>query len=311
MAQDESFSVVPDAPLNRNEESQNFEKASQSHEEDPHFVPLILPTLHLHIDRFPNLSLQPYHLKKSNRATNVLALIHNTAKREIVDLITVVIPTIQQYAQVTGYNAPIFSAPFGEGLQKWWKTLLKIFFFVAETDDDIANLILPPACKTLKRLNDLKQLNALQKTRKSLQDRYSFTMEVVFRAADRALQDFETASHSDKLDKLIEKFFSVASLMLESMQVAYTMAEDIEDICDLELSSLESTVVDALSKYSKADRPLFMFIFSRWMHEESYIKQWISKHAGIRGRLFFDNWKRIHEDRQLAVIEDLKKYIGL
>ena len=296
------FSTVPDDPTSPelNRTCSNNPTISGGQDEA-----LILAELHIPdevLENFPKLFLEPYHTKRDCRGTNVLSLVHNAAKREVADLVSVVIPSLRHIETQNEFHDGEKAEKLFDGLSSWWGTLLRFFFFVAECDDDVIKVMLQPATRSLKRQGELKYVNELEKKRKSLADRYSFTMELIFRGADRALDEFEEEPSQKSMSRLLAKFEGVAKFMLGTMAQATGIATEIESICDIEVTSLEHSIVDSLTRIAREDKPLFMYTCARWMNDESRIKQWIFRYGGLRGRFFFDSWKQAHDERRASFI---------
>ncbi|KAI0563888.1 hypothetical protein FGB62_33g182 [Gracilaria domingensis] len=259
-----------------------------------------------HFRLYPRLRPHLYHNRRSSSPENVLVLVHNAAKREIADLLLVILPAIEHHATLTDFSCRIKDAPvFGERLYQWWSTLLRVFFFVAETDEDVVNLVIKPVARYARKSDDHQLSNSLQLRHKSVLDRYSFTMEVVLRAADRALDDFECVPDVPKLNKLIEKLTALSNFMLETMDTSLQLVQDAANVCEVQISSLEYTVANSMFAFANTDPNVFVYIFARWMHKESDVKQWLAKYAGLRARLFFESWKRAYNDKRASIVQQI------
>ncbi|CAN8069441.1 unnamed protein product [Agarophyton chilense] len=259
-----------------------------------------------HYERYPRLRPHAYHTRRPHSPQNVLALVHNAAKREIADLLLVVLPAIQHHATLTDFSCRIKDAPvFGDRLYQWWSTLLRVVFFVAETDEDVVNLVIKPVARFARKNDDHQLSNTLQRRHKSVLDRYSFAMEVVLRAADRALDDFECVPDVPKLNKLVDKLTALSDFMLETMDTSLQLVQDAIAIFDVEITSLENTVATSMAAFAKTNPNVFVFIFARWMSEESDVKHWLAKYGGLRARFFFESWKRAHYDTRQSIVEQI------
>lgn len=315
MAMEGSFSSIPDAPIvpeALDELVRSHSGPDQHGQQDPGLVPLNLPIPPSFTEVYPKLRLHQYHTKQEAKGTNVLAFLHNAAKREVADLVAVVIPALEQHARIAPSSLPMDSADgFGESFHSWWKLSLRFYFFVAETNDDIIAQMMPPVIRRLKRGGDIKLQNSLQKQRKSISDRYEFSMEVVFRAADRALLDLEEDGDQSKVRRLVEKLEAMARFVLDTLQLVMDLAAELENLLpDLEISGLESCISDKLAKLGKDDKPILIYTCARWMNEEEYIKPWIIKYGGIWSRMMFKSWQESHKEQRVAILDKLEsKYV--
>lgn len=265
---------------------------------DPHQVPLNfhIPTSTTKL--YPTLVLHPYNLRRESIPTNVLAFLHNATKGEIVDLVSVVIPAIETRPSAIILENP----PFGSALREWWRILLRFLFFVAETNDEIIKLMVAPVFRYLKRVGDIKMLNNLQKQRRSIVDRHEFTMEIVFRAADRAMADIRP----DNIDKLVEKLHTLAKFVLKTIDLVVKLAHQLEAISfDLDISGLEYIIADKLSALAKDDKPLLICTCTRWMNSEEFIRPWIIKYGGMWGRIMHKSWQKAYHDYRAQTIAKL------
>lgn len=306
MAQEQSFSAVPEAPSFR----PPVEPDPLTTSEDSGFITPSLDVPQAYRESYPKLCMHAYHIKRDSLPSNVLAFVHNAAKREIADFISIVLPSLEKYAATTNHAS--MENTEWEYLDTWWSMLLRVFFYVAETDDNVVRLMLEPARKNLKKQGELKRSNALARCQKSLEDRYAFSMELVLKAANRAMEEYMDAPHDEHLAKAIEKMKHVVNFMLDVMDQSMDLALEVEDICDIALSRLEGSVADALFTFVKGnDRAIFVYMCARWMNDEALIRQWIVKYGGIRARWFFDNWKKAHQDSRVAFIDGLaSKYLS-
>ena len=235
----------------------------------------------------------------------MLCFVHNAAKREIADFITVVLPALQRFAATTAHASPMDTE--WEYFSTWWAMFLRIFFFVAETDDNIIRLTLEPAQRTLKKQGDLRRSNALAKSYKSIEDRYAFAMELVLKAADRAIDAYFENGNDALLDKAVEKMRHMVHFMLDVMDLTMDLLVEVEDICDISLTNLEASVANSIFSFVKgSDRATFIIMATRWMAEESQIREWVVKYGGIRARWFFDSWQTAHHEARIMFINSLK-----
>lgn len=303
-----SFASIPDAPtispiLPTESRTEPF---LNQVEPNPNFIPVTRGITEAHKQVHPRLELHAYNDRRPNNAHNVLSLVHNAVKREIADLLTIVLPGIQHHANLTSFSCRIKDAPvFGDRLYQWWSTLLRVFFYTAETDEDILNIVMKPVTRYARRNNDSKTANDLQRRQKSVLDRYSFTMEVVLRAADRALDDYECVPDAPKLSKLVHKLSALADFMLDTMDLTLLVVHDALEVCDVDIASLEYTVASSMLTFAKGNPGVFTYIFARWMEEESDVRRWIAKFGGLRGRLFYESWKRAHHQQRGSIIDQI------
>lgn len=269
---------------------------------DPHQVPLDFHLPKPATDLYPTLVLHPYNLKKESTPTNVLAFLHNATKSEIADLVSIVIPAMETRPSEVVLENP----PFGSALHEWWRILLRFLFFVAETNDEIIKLMVAPVFRYLTRVGDVKLLNNLQKQRKSIVDRHEFTMEIVFRAADRAIMDVRP----DNTDKLVVKLHILAKFVLKTIELVMKLAHQLEAVgFDLEVSGLEYIIADKLSVFAKADKPILMCTCIRWMNSEEFIKPWMVKYGGMWGRIMSKGWRKTYNDYRSQTIESLAEML--
>ncbi|PXF40934.1 hypothetical protein BWQ96_09329 [Gracilariopsis chorda] len=303
-----SFTSIPDAPTISTilpGVSQNDPFHTQI-QQNPNFIPITTAITEAHKQVHPRLELHAYNNRLPNNAHNVLSLIHNGVKREIADLLTIVLPGIQHHAAITSFSCRIKDAPvFGDRLYQWWSTLLRVFFYTAETDEDILNIVMKPVTRYARRNDDSKTAAELQRRQKSVLDRYSFTMEVVLRAADRALDDYECVPDAPKLSKLVHKLSALADFMLDTMDLTLHVVHDALQVCDVDIASLEYTVANSMSAFAKGNPGVFTYIFARWMEDENDVRKWIAKFGGLRGRLFFESWKRAHHEKRGSIINQI------
>lgn len=310
MASYPSFSIVPDAPsvpvsIARLVRPQNLD--DELRHDDPCQVPLYLPIPRMYTEAYPKLALRPYNTKEDSRGSNVLAFLHNAAKREIADLVGVVIPALEHQARLAQKDLVLKDADgFGEEFETWWKLLLRFFFFVAETNDEIVRLMVEPAVKFVTRHGDYKALKSIQKQRKSISDKYEFAMEYVFRAADKAISGLETVQDRERVLKSIEKLEALVKFVLDTMDLVMNLADELEIIMpDLEIGGLEYVIADNLSIFAKADKPVLIYTCARWMNGEEYVRPWITKYGGLWGRMMYKSWQKAHKEQRATVIENL------
>lgn len=269
-------------------------------------VPLHLPILDHYLAKYPKLELTPYAIENDKDALNALSLVHNAARREIVDLVSIVLPTL---LLIPHSNDTSELHPDMFPLKPWWDALLRFFFFVADTDDDITRIATDPVVEITARSGQLKISRSLEKNRKSLTDRYAFAMEYVFRAADRALDDYCHTSTSASLSHFVVKVEAVVTFVLDSMHVADDVVNHVNEVCIISLPSLQRKVVDSLCTFAKERKNIFICICVRWMDNEQLIKQWIYKYGGFKARYYFDSWKLAHDEQRASFIEILaQKY---
>lgn len=269
---------------------------------DPHQVPLDFHLPKSATDLYPTLDLHSYNLRKESTPTNILAFLHNATKSEIADLVSIVIPAMETRPSATVLENP----PFGSALHEWWRILLRFLFFVAETNDEIIKLMVAPVFRYLTRVGDVKLLNKLQKQRKSIVDRHEFTMEIVFRAADRAIKDMRP----DNIDKLVDKLHILAKFVLKTIDLVMKLAHQLEAVgFDLEISGLEYIIADKLSVFAKDDKPLLICTCTRWMNSEEFIKPWIVKYGGMWGRIMCRGWRKTYHDYRAQTIEKLAEML--
>lgn len=316
------FSPVPEAPslpahlaqLIRSPRSQTTlhhssisTSAPPSHLDPSHLVSPSLPIPHVYVQLYPTLRLRPYSLAQENRPSNVLSFLHNAAKREVADLVAIVIPALANLAN-KAHTDLVLAHPhaFGQHFHDWWRLLLRFFFFVADTNLEIINLIVQPVINVLTMHADHKALKSIHKQRKSISDRYDFAMEFVFRAADKAIANIETLQSTEKLSKAVEKLDSLAKFVLDTLQLVINLADELEIIMpDLEIGGLEYIIADNASIFGKTDKPVFIYTCARWMDKEEYIKPWIAKYAGFWGRIMFKSWQKAHHQRRAVVLDNL------
>lgn len=320
MASYPSFSIVPDAPsvpfsiarLIRAQDPLNGDlpddyHLKSSHPHDPCQVPLYLPIPRIYAEAYPKLALRPYNIKEENRGSNVLAFLHNSAKRELADLVGVVIPALEHQARLSRTDLVLKEHEgFGEQFETWWKLLLRFFFFVAETNDEIVKLMVEPVVKVVTRHGDYKALKSIEKQRKSISDKYEFAMEYVFRAADKAMSELETLHDREKVLKSIEKLEALVKFVLDTMELVMNLGNELEMMMpDLEIGGLEYVIADNLSIFAKADKPVLIYTCARWMNGEEYVRPWIMKYGGLWGRMMYKSWQKAHKEQRAAVIENL------
>lgn len=262
---------------------------------------------HIYTHAYPKLILRPYNTTHASRGSNVLAFLHNAAKREIADLVAVVIPALEHQATLAHNDLLLkHEEGFGEQFEDWWKMLLRFFFFVADTNVDIIKLMVEPVVKLLTIHGDYKMLKSIQRQRKSISDRYEFAMEFVFRAADKAMADMETLQSTEKVSKAIEKLGALVKFVLDTLELVTNLANELEMVMpDLEIGGLEYVIADNLSIFAKADKPVLIYTCARWMNKEQYLRPWITKYGGLWGRIMFKSWQKTHKEQRAAVIEKL------
>lgn len=184
--------------------------------------------------------------------------------------------------------------------------MLKFQFLVAEVNDEIVRQSVEPVLKILQRFGDVKRINHFEKQRKSVAHRFEFTMEVVFRAADRALSSLMDEPNIDKIAKLVEKLDAMAKFLLDTLQLVMNIAIELEDIMpEVEISGLEYIISEKLTARTKEDKPVLIYTCARWMNDEQYIRPWVTKHGGMWGRMMFNSWQNTYKEQRTAVMERL------
>lgn len=266
------------------------------------------------LQKFPKLVLTPYSFCNERDPANVLSLVHNAAKRELVDLLTIVIPALTCISRIT-LSSSLFQNPTSSSdsilhpdlqrLRIWWDSLLRFLFFVADTDDDISRIVSAPAIDLAKRRSEVKVAASLEKNRKSLSDRYSFAMEYVFRAADRALQEFCSNPEQIALDQFSEKSATLTNFMLDSMAQAVSVVANVTELVDVSLTNLEYKVANSLSSFQSDRKTLYLFICARWMGDSELIKRWILKFGGLKARVFYESWKSSFDEQRTSFVSHL------
>lgn len=299
MSDQSSFQTISEPDLNH---SLNTAGLPDTSDDNVKQVPLNLEVPTGLLNLYPRLAFTPYALERENNSINVLSLFHNAAKREIADLLSIILPAIRAIDHSD--DSPSLHADL-QPLSHWWNALLRYFFFVADTDVDVTKLVTTPAVSYASRAGDFHLADRLAKACKSLCDRYAFAMEYIFRAADRALLDYSKVPTRDAAEKLQVKFVSVVTFMLDSMHVTLDVANQAHKICDVSLSALERRIVDSLHSFAKDRKNVFMYMCVRWMNDESLIKHWIFKFGGLKGRIFYDSWKTAHYEQRILFVNTL------
>lgn len=265
-------------------------------------IPLDLRTPSHLIDTYPKLALTPYCIENENDPINVLSLLHNAAKREISELLSVILPCIKAIPH-SDNTADLH--PDLIPLTQWWNALIRFFFFVSDTDEDISGLVTTPAIRFATRMGDLHLADRLSKARKSVSDRYAFAMEYVFRAADRALHDYRKNATKEAADKVHVKFVSVVNFMLDSMHASTEVVNQAYAVCEVSLYGLQRKTVDSLCSFAKDRRNIYMYMCARWMNDEHLIKKWILKYGGFKGRMFYDSWKIMYAEERATFLKNI------
>lgn len=265
-------------------------------------VPLVLPAPEHILSTYPKLSLLPYSFKSESKPITVLALLHNALKREFLDLLAILIPYMGRNLTENDDEEYVFEFEVSD-LKIWWNTLLCLCFFISENDEHIISLVLEPAVKTAVRRNEQNLANDLEKERRSAADRYNFAMEPIFRAADTALIKHCMVNNHTSYERLNTKIRALVNFMLDSMDATDKLVGRIDDICEVEIVSLENSVVDGLRPFTRGRKSTFMFLCCRWMAEEDYIRRWVYRFSGIRARFFYESWKRTYFEEHADFIE--------
>lgn len=248
--------------------------------------------------RHPTLVLRPYSPILPSLPSNVLALLHNAAKRDLADLVAVLIPSLRRPNP----------APLPPTFRAWWAQLLRFLFFVADTNADIVALIVQPALNVLAAHRDFKAHSALHRQRKSIADRYDFAMEFVFRAADNALNDlFEHHSRPNSL-RAADKLHVLVTFVLATLQLVADLADYVETIMpDFEIAGLEYAIPDNVAAFVKDDKPVLLYNCVRWMDADDQIKPWLTKFGGFWARLMFKSWQKMHAEQRLTIVDQLSE----
>lgn len=297
-----SLSMVPEAP------SVSAHLAHILHSSSAPAPPSSIPALPLspkQLARYPTLPLRPYSPTLHALPSNVLSFLHNAAKRELCDLVTVVVPALRHHAALSPPR------PFPADFQTWWSLLLRFFFFVADTNVEVVALMADPVLKVLAAHADHKALNAVRRKRKSIADRYDFAMEYVFRAADNAVVGLRDPHGAEELGRAAEKLDLMAGFVLDTLQLVADLADQVETIMpELEIGALEYVIPDNLAAFARNDKPVLLYTCARWMGPEHQIKPWVIKFGGLWARIMFKSWQKMHAEQRAVVIDNLSKSLA-
>lgn len=261
---------------------------------------------------YPRLKYTVYSFGKERDPVNVLSLVHNAAKRELADLVSVVLPALPALYRLTMLTSSLVKRdsdsedhPDLLKLQSWWDVFIRFLFFVADTDDDVARIVSSPAIDLAIGQSEIKLASSLQKNWKLLSDRYAFSMEYIFRAADRAFQDFRFNPNQTTLDKFSDKCSALTKFMLDSMHLATKLVKEVMEVADVTLTNLEYKVANSVCSISGERKTLHLFMCARWMVEQNHIRRWIHRFGGIKGRLFFESWSTTFNEQRASFVERL------
>lgn len=261
---------------------------------------------------YPKLRFASYSFGKERDPVNVLALVHNAAKRELADLVSIILPALPALYRLTLLNSGLAKRdsdteyhPDLVKLQSWWDVFVRFLFFAADFDDDVARIVSSPAIDLALGQAEVKLASSLQKNWKSLSDRYAVSMEYVFRAADRAFQDFRFNPSQGTLDKFTAKCSALTNFMLESMHLSTKLVKEVMEVADVALTNLEYKVANGLCAINSDRKILYLYMCARWMAEPHYVRRWVNRFGGLKGRLFFESWKTTFYDQRASFVERL------
>lgn len=182
---------------------------------------------------------------------------------------------------------------------------MRFMFFVAEIEDVIVRRTTQQAAKLSKRLGEFKRIDSMQKLCKSLEDRYSFTMEVVFRAADVALEMCTAEPGDGSFQKASTKLTAVCHFLLDTMALSKALITQVESFSDPQINKLEQYVAESLFSFTGPESHTFVCVYTRWLEDEKHVTQWIHRHCGVRGRLFGEKWKRSYAEGRGRFISEM------
>lgn len=275
---------------------------------------LQLPVSEEFLDEHPKLRLSEYDRMKKNSASNALALIHNAGRREIAELITLVLPACEARIR-RGINDEQYDlASLGNDVRDWWRLFARFSFFVSEAEEGINSKGMSKFEKMWKRHPDDKVLRNLLKLRKSINDRNSAAMEIIFRAADKAISELAQAPCQDKLKKVMQALSSVSNFLLDTYVMSNKLISTIEGKLiqgsDADMHGVEENIAATLLKINGDDRACLMMMLLRWMENTAHMKQWCSKHLSVRTRHTLGDWQKTYEQQRLQVVSRLQNAAG-
>lgn len=261
---------------------------------------------------YPKLRFSSYSFGKERDPANVLSLVHNAAKQELADLVSIILPALPALYRITLLSSSLTkrdsetdSHPDLVKLQSWWDVFIRFLFFVADTDDDIVRIVSSPAIDLALGQADVKLASSLQKNWKSLSDRYAVSMEYVFRAADRAFKEFRFNPNQATLDRFSAKCSALTNFMLECMHLATVLVKEVIEVADVALTNLEYKVANSVYSINSERKILYIFMCARWMAERHHIRRWVGRFGGLKGRIFFESWKTTFYEQRASFVERL------
>ena len=77
----------------------------------------------------------------------------------------------------------------------------------------------------------------------------------------------------------------------------------METECEVDVESLEGSVVDGISGFAGKRRAVFMFLCCRWMADDEYVRAWITEYGGFRVRWSYDSWQKMYQEEHSDVLD--------
>lgn len=270
---------------------------------------ILQPTLnldnHVLLD-FPTLDFQPYDRKLKRNGANTLVFIHNALKKELAQLITKILPAVETtFKESDQSDVSPTSIELWVNFRSWWKGLLGFIFFVAEYDERIVNGLVDTTATVAKRSLDSKLVNELTRAKKSVVDRYEYSLEISLRAIDRALCQFEEMPSDDTLTVVIDKIKQIVNFVLETIAFSHETAIKCDTVCDVSVRSIENSLFSNLPGKSKSDRLLLLYMCVNWMEDETKQQKWLVKYSMFRSKHHLENAKKVYAEKRASLVENL------
>lgn len=305
MSSNYSIGTISDINTDESEDSSPSSSSFSPRSPPPPSIPLYIDIPSDLLKTYPNILYTPYTPTLPHDPRNTLSLIHNAARREICDIITKLLPSLK--------SSQLTKKDFNESLLTYWNTTVRYFFFIADTDDDITKLVASSAMES--NYADSEMYHIIQKQRKSINDRYNFAMEHIFRAADNNIYQFnKNPDDPGTSDKLYIKLNNVIKFMLDSMKTSEKFLKHICDIFDFKITDLESKVINNLFEVAKKRNSIsiFLYITCRWMKDDNLINNWLQQYIKHNNSSANDNnnnnIKKDYEDKRNFFITNVKTF---